>query len=156
VDFFTPVCEPGRLDPSFNALATEERFSPAQGIIEPMMRWYNDVDGNFIEQFQTTGFNARTGELYLFAVLVEAGFALDRSKPSPDFVATGVHGQMAMEAVTVNPTQDKSGVLVPPPATDTPEQKTEFLRSYMPIKFGSALSNASVDKGCIGFPPSPP
>jgi hypothetical protein len=62
---------------------------------------------------------------------------------------------MAMEAVTVNPTQDKSGVLVPPPATDTPEQKTEFLRSYMPIKFGSALSNASVDKGCIGFPPDP-
>jgi len=26
-----------------------------------------DIDGNFVEQFQTTGFNAVASELYLFA-----------------------------------------------------------------------------------------
>jgi hypothetical protein len=37
-----------------------------------MMHWYEDPDGNFIEQFQTTGFDARLWELYLFAMFCEA------------------------------------------------------------------------------------
>jgi hypothetical protein len=41
-----------------------------------MMRWYEDADGNFVEQFQTTGFNARLWELYLFTTLVETGYGL--------------------------------------------------------------------------------
>ena len=61
VDFFTPVVPPERLNPNFRALIEDKGFAPARGIIEPMMRWYNDVDGNFIEQFQTTGFDARLG-----------------------------------------------------------------------------------------------
>jgi hypothetical protein len=104
-----------------------------------MMRWYEDVDGNFIEQFQTTAFDARLWELYLFAALVEMGFVLDRTKAAPDFIATSLFGAIALEAVTVNPTKDRQGAVVPPPPVETDEQHLAFLREYMPIKFGSAL-----------------
>ena len=103
------------------------------------MRWYEDVDGNFIEQFQTNGFDSRIWELYLFATLVELGFAMDRSVPAPDFVAWSLRGDIAIEATTVNPTRDKTGAIVPPPSTDTDAGYELFMRGYMPMKFGSAL-----------------
>ncbi len=59
------------------------------------MRWYEDVDGNFVEQFQTSAFDARIWELYLFAVLDEAGYLVDRRYPTPDFTAVGpLRGQL--------------------------------------------------------------
>jgi hypothetical protein len=139
VDFFTPLTERDRLNPSFVSLIDLEGFSPARGIIEPMMRWYEDVDGNFIEQFQTVAFDARLWELYLFAALVEMGFRLDRTNSAPDFIASGLRGQIAIEAVTVNPTRNETGGIIAPPSTDTEEERLAFLRQYMPIKFGSAL-----------------
>ena len=139
VDFFTPVVASERLDPDFRVLVEQEGFSPARDIIEPMMRWYEDVDGNFVEQFQTTAFDARLWELYLFASLVELGFLIDRTQPAPDFVASSLRGQIAIEAVTVNPTKDRAGNVVPPPPLATDEERLVFLRNYMPIKFGSAL-----------------
>lgn len=139
VDFFAPIVPVERLHESFRSLVEEAGYSPALGIIEPMMRWYDDTDGNFVEQFQTTGFDARIWELYLFAMLVEQGFIVDRSKPAPDYVAAGLAGQFAIEAVTVNPTRDKKGNIVAPPPLETDEQRRAYLQHYMPIKFGSAL-----------------
>lgn len=139
VDFFAPVVSAERLNPNFRALTEQGGFAPARGIIEPMMRWYNDVDGNFVEQFQTTAFDARLWELYLFAALIEMKFLPERTNAAPDFIATNLFGSIAIEAVTVNPTLDKNGTIVPPPPLDTDEQLLPFLRDYMPIKFGSAL-----------------
>lgn len=138
VDFFTPVHPLDRLNPDFVSLITEEGYSPARGIIEPMMRWYEDADGNFVEQFQTTGFDQRIWELYLFATFVELGFVFDRTHPMPDFVCSGLAGAFSAEAVTVGPTRDR-GKVVPLPPRETPEQKLAYLRNYMPIKFGSPL-----------------
>ncbi len=139
IDFFTPVVAEARLSPDFKTIIEQEGFSPALGIMEPMMRWYDDVDGNFIEQFQTTGFDARVWELYLFATLIELGFTFDRTEPAPDFVSWSLVGSVAVEAVTVNPTKDKKGALVPSPSVETKEELRRFLSDYMPIKFGSAL-----------------
>src|SRR5207249_11190140 len=130
VDFFAPVRPAEQLNPAFVALSTKEGYSPARGIIEPMMRWYEDADGNFVEQFQTTGFDARLWELYLFAALGEAGYKLDRSRPAPDFTAQGLLGQFCIEATTVNPTIGPDGQPVPIPPTDTPEQELLYVREY--------------------------
>ncbi|MDF0542758.1 hypothetical protein PX699_10425 [Sphingobium sp. H39-3-25] len=138
VDFFTPVRDEAQLNPDFVRLRTEEVFSPARDIIEPMMRWYEDADGNFVEQFQTAGFDQRIWELYLFATLIELGYELDRSDAVPDFCARSLFGEFTLEAVTVGPTR-QSGVIVPPPPIDTPEEQRAYLKEYMPIKFGSAL-----------------
>ncbi|WP_282044992.1 hypothetical protein [Roseibium album] len=139
VDFFTPIVPRERLHDHFRLLVEEIQYSPALHIIEPMMRWYDDVDGNFIEQFQTTGFDARIWELYLFAMLIEQGFIVHRPDPAPDFVADGLAGQFAIEAVTVNPTRDQKGNATPRPSIDNEEQVRAYLQHYMPIKFGSAL-----------------
>jgi hypothetical protein len=139
VDFFLPQAGRERLHPGFLKIAEDEGFSPARGIIEPMMRWYEDADGNFVQQFQTDGFDARIWELYLFAALVEMGYSVDRSRSAPDFVCQGMAGICCVEATTVGPTRDPLGRIVPPPPVDTPEGIRAFRNEYMPIKYGSAL-----------------
>ena len=138
VDFFRFKHPRKFLDPNFVLLAEQEGYSPARQIIAAMMRWYEDADGNYIEQLQTTGFNQRIWELYLYVSFIEMGYQLDRSDPAPDFVCKGFNCTFAVEAVTVGPTI-KGGVTVPPPPTDTPESLWNYVCEYMPIKFGSAL-----------------
>lgn len=138
VDFFTRVHPPEDLHADFQQVASEIGFFPARGIIEPMMRWHNDLDGNFVEQFQSTAFDQRIWELYLFATLIELGFSLDATHAVPDFIGTSLFGPIAIEAVTVGPTR-QGAKIVPPPPVETGEQMEAYLRDYMPIKFGSPL-----------------
>jgi hypothetical protein len=100
-------------------------------VIEELMHWYQDVDGNFLEQFQTTGFDARLWEIYLYAALIEAGYAFDRSFQAPDFFCVGLRGKFFIEATTVNPTN--------PPLNYADITEEEYYHEYVPIKFGSAL-----------------
>jgi hypothetical protein len=141
VDFFTPVVPAHRLNPSFVTLRDEEVFSAAKGIIEEMMRWYEDADGNFVEQFQTTGFDARIWELYLFAVFREMFYTIDRTHSAPDFLCVNPGARFYVEAVTVNPTRDKTGAIAPEPEINSEEECKRYLSHYMPIKFGSPLSS---------------
>lgn len=140
VDFFTPVRPADKLNPSFVRLATEEGYSPARGIIEQMMRWYEDTDGNFVEQFQTEGFDARIWELYLFAALTELGYLIDRSQPAPDFIAKGLSGKIAVEATTIGPTRDKAGRVIPTPPNDAPEELLAYVNEYLPIRYAGPLT----------------
>lgn len=134
VDFFTPVKTRQPLHPHFELLATNEGYSPARELIVPMMKWYEDPDGNYIEQFQTTGFDARIWELYLFAMLTENGFAFNRTHAFPDFNCWGMKGEFCLEATTVNPSEK-----MPAPPMDTPEEVKLACAHYYPIKYGSAL-----------------
>lgn len=140
VDFFQQTRAPEELNPDFIRLATDEGFSPARGIIEPMMRWYEDADGNFVEQFQTTGFDPRIWELYLFATINEAGFVIDRTFNTPDITAVGLQGELCIEATTINPTLDAAGQIVPIPSTDTPEEEQQYLNEYIPIRYAGPLT----------------
>src|SRR5437763_13122243 len=79
-------------------------FAPARAMIREVWEEFVDRDGNFIEQFQTTGFDARTWELFLFAYLLDAGFSIDKSYSSPDFVCEKHGLPVVAEATTANPT----------------------------------------------------
>lgn len=138
VDFFSPLHAPEAMHPNFQQVASETVFFPARGIIEPMMRWHEDLDGNFVEQFQSTAFDQRIWELYLFAALIELGFALDTTHAVPDFIGTSLFGSIDIEAVTAGPTR-QGAEIVPPPPIETEDQMEAYLREYMPIKFGSPL-----------------
>lgn len=135
IDFFTPVVPRERLHRSFVFLSEDEKYSPARELISAMMRYYSDIDGNFIEQFQTTGFDTRLWELYLFAVLVELGYARRSDSAVPDFVGAGILGMIGVEAVTANPPQ--TGTV---PSFDTPQKFTEYLQNYIPIKLAKGLT----------------
>ena len=135
VDFFQPLVPRDKLHKGFINLAESEGYSPAREIIKPMMNWYEDLDGNFVEQFQTTGFNSRIWELYLFATFVEIGYRIGKIHAVPDFFCSGPLGEFAVEATTVNPTQGEGGIAPPPDSIIT------YLKDYMPIKYASALTS---------------
>lgn len=136
VDFFAPLVSAERLNPTFHILTSQERYSPARDLIAAMMRFHEDADGNFIEQFQTTGFDPRLWELYLFATFNELGYARNAAVAVPDFVLTGMPGRLAIEATTANP---PGGGAPPPPNPTTPDEFTAYLQDYVPIKIARAL-----------------
>jgi len=138
VDFFNALAAPERLNATFKTVCGSRGYSPAQEIIGAMMYYFEDPDGNFVEQFQATGFDARVWELYLFAAMHELGYAFDRSFPAPDYLCLGLKGAFFIEAVTVNPTLH-NGMPDEPGPSDVPAERQKYLEEYMPIKFGSAL-----------------
>jgi hypothetical protein len=127
------------MNTGFIALLENDGYSPAKHLISAMMNYFDDTDGNFVEQFQTTAFDARTWELYLFAALTELGYAFDREKSAPDFSCHGLAGSFFVEATSVNPTiRDGQNLEIEPPVEDA-ERVRSYLEQYMPMKFGSPL-----------------
>lgn len=97
-------------------------------------------DGNFVEQFQTRGFDARTFEIFLFALFREAEFTINRSHKRPDFILEKDGHVVCVEAVTANP--PSSSVITPyrhVRAEHTEEETTAYFRDEVPIRFGSPL-----------------
>jgi len=87
--------------PSFVHLNNDEAYLPAKKLINNIMPYFIDIDGNFIEQFQTTGFDARIWELYLFSFFNENLFEMDRCYNRPDFILSKFGKMIAVEAVIV-------------------------------------------------------
>lgn len=134
IDFFAPRAPPEAWHPSFRLLIEDPRYSPARELIAAMMRYHEDVDGNFVEQFQTVAFDARIWELYLFALFTELGYARNTDFIVPDFVLDGFLGGLGVEASTANPAQGHG-----PPPMDSKEAFTAYLENYIPIKLARAL-----------------
>jgi hypothetical protein len=133
-DFFTPLVPEERLNRLFKILSSEERYSPARKLIEAMMRFYEDTDGNFVEQFQTTAFDARIWELYLFATFTELGYARVPDLAVPDFLFDSPFGRVGVEATSASP--PTVGDVKPP------SDKAEFIayiENYVPIKLARVL-----------------
>lgn len=138
MDIFLPLCPPEKANPAFENVRTMLGYSSAKGIISEAMHHYVDVDGNFIEQFQTSGFDARLWELYLFAFLTEQKLLIDRSHNAPDFLVTDGQSTAAIEAVTVQASQDGKAEILD--FENLSSEKIQALqKDYMPIKFGSPL-----------------
>lgn len=133
-DFFKPIAPEERLHRTFKILSREERYSPARELVRAMMRFYEDADGNFIEQFQTTAFDARIWELYLFAAFTELGYAPASSRAVPDFLFGGVLGALGIEATSVNPPD--IGEIKPP---NDKAQLIAYMENYIPIKLARVL-----------------
>jgi hypothetical protein len=94
-----------------------------------------------VEQFQTTGFDSRFWELYLFALFNEQGFAFDRSFQAPDFFCRRFSEDVFVEAVTVNPTINAAGIITEPPVPKEKGEFKQYYQEYMPIKWGSPLTS---------------
>src|SRR5438046_2696103 len=98
---FEPVVAPEKLNPHFEQIRTFPGAECARWMFDDVYQSFSDPDGNFLEQFQTTGFDARCFELYLFAYFSRSGFAVDRSRPNPDFLVSREGLTVAVEATTV-------------------------------------------------------
>ncbi|RTL67336.1 MAG: hypothetical protein EKK41_17295 [Hyphomicrobiales bacterium] len=135
VDFFAPRVVEDRTHENFRLLRDAPRYSPARELIKVMMRWHEDVDGNFIEQFQSTAFDPRLWELYLYAAFTELGYGLEKIAAAPDLMLTGVAGEIALEATTCNPQQGEMAIVW----SQDPRERMDQEFSYGAIKLGRAL-----------------
>jgi hypothetical protein len=133
-----------RLNESFKQLRNLPGYAPAKAIIQEHFASFPDTDGNFVEQFQSSGFDSRLWELYLFISLSELGFAVDRPYDRPDFrCRKGDSLTVWLEAVTVNPSQ-ASGDVSQVEAKGLPLEPRDILRrnrDFVPIKYGSPLTS---------------
>jgi len=141
INFFTPVVPIESMHPSFAKLRQTEEFAPARRQIAEIMPHFVDVDGNFVEQFQTSGFDARLWELYLYSYLVEEQLLLNREHDRPDFLVTKYGKSVAIEATIVGRRPDKP-VTYFKTTSALPEDEAEVRRRHeheIPIRFGSPL-----------------
>lgn len=136
---FTPIPPHNKLHPKFKQMMDAVTSKPARWMMEQVFSDFQDVDGNFVEQFQTTGFNARFFELYLYAYLSRSGFQVAQPG-TPDFLATKNGLTVAIEASTTNPSQEG------PLATGRKkldemnnDELQEYIRDEYPIRLGSVL-----------------
>ena len=91
-DLFTPLIPVDQMHPGFIHLARDRVFIPARAIIKEMMPHFTDVDGNFVREFQSRGFDARIWELYLFGYLdISNRRTCLRTKVGPDSGSNALH-----------------------------------------------------------------
>lgn len=129
-----------QLHPQYVGLRDLPVYAPARGMIRELQHEFFDPDGNAVEQFQTTGFDTRTFELFLFAMFRESGHAIDRSHQRPDFLLTRDGLTAAVEALTASqPSNDGIRPYFALPERQTAAELTEYLRHNLPIRVGSPL-----------------
>jgi hypothetical protein len=138
LDPFELVVSSDKVNPGFLGLRDSPGFASARAMIREIFQTFVDKDGNFIEQLQTTGFDARIWELFLYAFLREAGVQLDNRNPQPDFCCTFKGVKFCIEAVTANPSQllNSETNSNDPYSLDAIKYKQE---NIVPIRLGSAL-----------------
>ena len=84
-DIFVPIVAEEKLHPVFKLLCEHKPIGPAKLIIEEITSEMIDGDGNFIQQFQTSGFYSRLWEIFLFKFLKENRFTFKGTHNRPDF-----------------------------------------------------------------------
>jgi hypothetical protein len=129
---FKPIAPRDKLHPFFLALAESKGYSPAREIITEIAYTFEDPNRHYIQQFQTTEFYARLWELYLYAVLHELDFEIDRIHKAPDYLCSKFGKTVIIEATTANSIQTKNGVAVS-------DLRGTELEDFIAINFGSSL-----------------
>lgn len=127
-----------RLHKYFRILTETSSHLPAMRVIQSISPWFSTSDPHFKKEFQETQFDQRLWEIYLWAVLRNQGFDVKHCE-APDLIVSDPYHKMAIEATTVAPSM--SGTLADHPEPKTSEDVKEFLKEYMPMKFGSPLKS---------------
>ncbi len=142
------VTHTGKLHPYFEVL-NDVGHMPARSALKEIGPWLAPSDPHFVKEFQTTAFDQRLWELYLWAAFRELGLDVEQPE-APDFSCSAPGVAFTVEATVVSPST--SGPLATHPEPSTPEEQGEFLKHYMPMKFGSSLTSKLNKKNAAGEP----
>jgi hypothetical protein len=138
-DLLTPIRPLKDLHPQFLNLISHDVYEPARGMLREVYAEFPDSDGNFVEQFQTSGFDARTFELFLFAMFKHLGHHIER-EPRLDFILSRDGHEACIEAVIASPPPNDG---IQPYTNDPPDRSSEELEEYRQqeaaIRLGSPL-----------------
>ena len=135
-DIFGDTGKKEQLHPNFLLLRDYFPFEAAKTTLSEISYHYKDIDGNFIDQFQSVnGLDSRIWELFLFCFFREQFFSFERNYESPDFMVEKLAHRIAIEAVIVGRKTPVSKDYEP----KEPEEIEEIMKNEMPLMFGSAL-----------------
>lgn len=123
LDLFTPIAEAEKLHPIFSMLL-QGQYKPERDVINSWAEGFNDRDGKFVYEFQTT-FESSMWELYLHAFLKELDAQIDFSHHAPDFVVDIINKPLTIEATIAAPPQGGEPASVHK-QKNAPEDFTEF------------------------------
>ena len=141
VNLFQSRMPETRLHPAFRALRDSNIHVDARSFMNALYARMGDPNGNFPGDFQTEGFHSRLFELACFAYLENAGFELNRSYESPDFLASSRDDvTIAIEGTTANPTAGRAtnfSLLQMPDLSD--EEIFEKVENEFPRRMTSVL-----------------
>jgi len=84
-DIFKYVVKEENLSKIFKILVSHPPLDAAKNLVLEIAEQMNDKDGNFIQQFQTTGFYPRLWEIFLFKFFKENGINIIEKYDRPDF-----------------------------------------------------------------------
>jgi len=133
-ELYRVIAKEDKLHKLFIVLLNDPIYKVARSFIGEAVYAYVDVDGNYIKDFQSTGFNARLWELYLYIFLKYQSFEFDHSFHAPDYLIEKRDISIALEATTVN---SDAKFDEPYPSDDV--EAYRLTSDYLPIKFGSSL-----------------
>lgn len=139
---FELVVDERKADTTFMALRSSPASAAARWMMDDIYESFVDADGNFLEQLQTTGFNARVFEFYLYAYFLRTRLLVPRAEAVPDFLVRSGELTVAVEATTVNPST--SGVLATLGRTIGDLNASELMayrRHELAIHYGSPLAS---------------
>jgi hypothetical protein len=121
--------------PNFKHLKEHVSLSSAKEALKEISYHYKDIDGNFIDQFQSlNGFDSRVWELFLFCFFREQFFSFKRNHNAPDYMIEKLNCEIAVEAVIVS---RKTEI-----GDDEPKNSKEIqskLSNEIPLLFSNAI-----------------
>ena len=132
MNLFQDVVSSEKLNSNYINLKEKKEWFCAKRVIEEITPHFFDVDGNFIQQFQTTGFDQRVWELFLFSYFSEEGLTIDKTHNAPDFILSIGDESVCIEATSLSrrKKQLSSEYKVP---------NIAYLQNEMPILWSGAL-----------------
>lgn len=136
---FEQIVPDEKLHPQYVSLRDMVAYAPARGMISELAEKLADVDGNFVEQFQSTGFDARTFELFLNTMFAEQGHDVVRDYDRPDYLLRKDGVEVFVEAVTANPPGQGKKPYQAFPKPKTMAEATAYHQNEVPIRLGSPL-----------------
>ena len=136
MDLFKPVAPKDRWHRVF-AMLQDPRYLPERKVLEQWAEGFEDRDGKFAFEFQTT-FESCMWELYLHAYLKETGSTIDLRHHAPDFVVDGPT-KFCMEATIAAPAQGEQSAIGYDPR-DIPDDFNAF-NSQAAIRIANSLSS---------------
>jgi len=134
-DIFQELNKDDKQHPHYKLLKENVALISAKNVMKEISYHYKDIDGNFIDQFQSlNGFDSRVWELYLFCFFREQFFSFQRNFNAPDYLIEKLNQEIAVEAVIVSRKKELGKE-----EHKTIDQIQKLLKNEVPLLFGAAL-----------------
>lgn len=142
IDLFSPIVEPNKLNEQFVEIMKSQGHVGCRRLMNEVFNDMPNPDENFVDQFQTQGFEARVFELGIFAYLQEVGLEIEQYSDGTDFITTDSNNKICVEATTTSPPDHLKltniTYTMKSPLMEG-EDMMNKITDQLPIRYGSAL-----------------